>query len=1090
MKYFLLLLVIFVFMTLSGDEFWTEVQKDSFHSGRVDVDGEITEPEISWKYYRGGSLSPENVIVDSENNIYFSINGVVRAFDGGLNLIWESERFGAGKIFKITDLNNDGEKELVIAGEDGIKIVSILDGSIFSTVETESPTFAKLADLNDDGVEDLVVRGMWGVRELRAYSFSNSILNCDLFWEINEKISSSGIELCVGDINKDNKKELVTDRSLGGLISVFKADDGSLLSDKEGILNGNYAYGFNEIVNVDDDIQNEFVISGSISAEADKGSYSITIYDYVKDSVQWQYEYGVSSINYGFRMVPGSVGDFNGDGVIDVVISVFNNTLEGENDLDGVNAPNIWTTLIYKGDDGILQARIDNKYLDGIIDIDDDGKSEFVLRDAPDASRQLREYSEVSLFGFVDGGFSEYWSKEKVKILPTDPEDTEEVGVTFVDNVLSVVSSGSEKAILMVEDINRDGIADRIFSVGGKDPPVFSDNTYLSGGEKFGFIHSTDSDIYFTGNDGFLHIFKRGKNLFEERTISTGTFNADSILINSMSGEKMLSQISTSSSVLLDPKEASIITEPEIVWSKVNQFSQPVFALDSDGDGVHEFISVSNDSEGYTDLYLHSSEGGLLWGWTVGKTMTPPKNFISGDFDGDGYKDVAFTFTSEEEGDALYTLKGFNGSVLGSYIPQDSGYYNYSIALLGDINSDGASEIILFHAPNGDVINGMEMELSFRFEVDRWAYNPSVSDFTGNNVVEIFANQRAGDQKQIFDLEGEEIWKIEAGEDMSSFYKYYTPYPGISKIDSDDGFDLVLGGKFGDVSAYSGADGTVLWRRCLSGGESTDVSVSVIPTEELCAGTNLSHIVTGDVDGDGREEFVLGDRDGYLYLINAEDGTLVWNMKFEAAVGNPILADSDGDGKIEIIIGVNDGYLYCIDSRKIIATPGFVSDVAVTGDDKIPTDTSDVDEVLQARSYGAIWEAVKEAVSYDVRLKNGDDEVVTERSVVGANQIIIDDFTFYRDDFVYLEVRSVDMGGFKSNWIASDGVTYVDEFTDDSDNTDISDSDSVDAEISDIDLEDIDETTESNGTDIEDDQTDDTDIEIKKGSDGCGCGLI
>jgi hypothetical protein len=386
------------------------------------------------------------------------------------------------------------------------------------------------------------------------------------------------------------------------------------------------------------------------------------------------------------------------------------------------------------------------------------------------------------------------------------------------------------------------------------------------------------------------------------------------------------------------------------------------------------------------------------------------------------------------------------------------------------------------------------MTLNFRFEVDRWGYNPIAYKFNEDTDVEIFANQTQGDQKQMFDLEGNEVWKIVADENVPSLYKYYTPYPGISKIDSDEGFDLVLGGKFGDVSAYSGADGTVLWRRCLSGGESSDISVSVIPTEELCDGTPLTHIVTGDVDGDGGEEFVVGDKDGYLYLINAEDGTLVWNMKFDAALGNPILADSDGDGKIEIIVGVGDGYLYCIDSRKVIAAPGFVSDVAVTEDDKIPTDTTDVDEVLQARSYGAVWEAVKEAQSYEVRLKNGDDEVLAERSVVGANQIVFDDFTFYRGDFLLLEVRSVDLGGFKSDWVASDGVTYVDELTDDSDDTDDTD---MEDEASDENTDDTDETVDQNeeatdqNTDEKDEMADDdVDVEVKKNSDGCGCSIL
>lgn len=61
-------------------------------------------------------------------------------------------------------------------------------------------------------------------------------------------------------------------------------------------------------------------------------------------------------------------------------------------------------------------------------------------------------------------------------------------------------------------------------------------------------------------------------------------------------------------------------------------------------------------------------------------------------------------------------------------------------------------------------------------------------------------------------------------------------------------------------------------------------------------------VATGDVDGDGRFEFVFGTSHGDLYAIGDAEGQPrpLWRKRFDCAVGPPILADLDGDGLSEI----------------------------------------------------------------------------------------------------------------------------------------------------------------------------------------------
>ncbi len=79
-------------------------------------------------------------------------------------------------------------------------------------------------------------------------------------------------------------------------------------------------------------------------------------------------------------------------------------------------------------------------------------------------------------------------------------------------------------------------------------------------------------------------------------------------------------------------------------------------------------------------------------------------------------------------------------------------------------------------------------------------------------------------------------------------------------------------------------------------------------------GTAPSGIVTGDVDGDGRPEAMLGGLDGRLLVVRdgGERGEVVWSKMFDGPVGTPLLADLDGDGKVEVAVSVGDGYIYVL----------------------------------------------------------------------------------------------------------------------------------------------------------------------------------
>jgi hypothetical protein len=76
----------------------------------------------------------------------------------------------------------------------------------------------------------------------------------------------------------------------------------------------------------------------------------------------------------------------------------------------------------------------------------------------------------------------------------------------------------------------------------------------------------------------------------------------------------------------------------------------------------------------------------------------------------------------------------------------------------------------------------------------------------------------------------------------------------------------------------------------------------------------VSRLAAADLDGDGRQELVLGCADGNLYALAERSGQcrILWKVALGSRVGEPVLADLDGDDRAEVLVTAEAGRLYCL----------------------------------------------------------------------------------------------------------------------------------------------------------------------------------
>lgn len=1037
-KLLAMLWLLAVTTALFAGDYWPEQVHDGTRSGRSAGEGNIITPEITWKLPMGGGFDDRKLLVEGSvfNNpsFLFVQGGHVLQKNTSGTVVWDTGNISAGSFGGRWDLDNDGKKEIVVMGNNyQCFIVASDTGEVFSEIYPCGVPL-KAIDIDGNGKVEIVTRNLWSVVGVRVYDFSDGLATPRVAWERSDNLTNNGFELAFGDLDGNPQTtELALDINDYAKITVLDARTGTLLRARSTpSLFGKFAYGTNMIADVDGTPPAEFIFSGMVANYGNRGSLSVSVYDYANDRFKWQYEYGQNTGDVKTEFLPEALADLDGDGLPEIVVSIYNDTLELTRvnnkqifaQQDGINEPSRWVTAIYRASDGALKGYIADAYIQTIADITGDGVPEIVIKRTAAGTSVLPTYADIAAYRLdASGNLVLLWSSSALSVL----ECSRTPDISFDDYrtkrkaCMSDLTGDGILDLTAIRDVNGDGKPEEMVVLSAPfDTPILSRVTILQNDEEAQVIHAEAGALCISRTSGVAECYDlSGPSPRRVTAIPANNFMGNAVVFPLRNGVRLLTTDARKRLLLLDPMKANPKTAPLLLWSLSNTVPQELFAvqptLGADYYVLRKTVSATNDPR----IELRSVTGDLVWGRDFAGAMMQPTSFGSGNFGGSSSRDIATFIDLGGNRPAVLVFEANDGNLVMSFENPDTSLYQKA-TLVTVPNLPGTDRLFVINPIDGELLDPSTASRLTLLKMGWLNYYGFAADLDGDGAYELYSNP-IFDQKRFMRTNNTILWDLPFGK-TSSYYDYYMNFAGLADIDENPGLDVALGGQYGDLSAYSGLDGTVLWKRCLYLGMSIELPLDSFLTREDCPGAKLSNIASGDIDSDGLEEFVVGSPDGYLYVINTEDGSLAWSWLFDYAVGHPILADVDADGKIEIVVGVADGYLYALDQKK--HTKPFAVREVVIKNGKVQNVGTDIDTQDYAGRIGVAWSPMFNAKGYEIRVVDAMGTVVSETvTVTNGFSMIISDADIVTGQTYFAEVRGYDKDGYYSDWNRGDGVT-------------------------------------------------------------------
>ncbi|HEY3874290.1 MAG TPA: VCBS repeat-containing protein, partial [Candidatus Kapabacteria bacterium] len=350
-----------------------------------------------WSVRLGGSFQQIEQVPDASGDILMSDNGGIQRINSDGAFLWRTKPFGAHWISHIDDLDADGALEIVTSNGRELLLLSADTGEILFrdivgppfSYGTYAPMF-KVHSFFGNGKQILIP--CFTSKEVPIYDCSHGARNTRVLHKLwmDDGYHPS---IVIGDVNNDGVDEIVIAR-LGG-VYVFEPNEGRMISqtiwksdaaDDRSSAERRRNYGHFELADIDGDGNLEAIILSDkvtrhIAVLGNDGNGNFTpLWDRLIEHI---YPNDTTELRY----TSNSMRDFDGDGKLEIAVSIFNERKDGK-----------WHTEILKAETGERIIDLQNQYLRGAQEVN----REQMLFLSEETSRGLRERSNVSLYSPQD----------------------------------------------------------------------------------------------------------------------------------------------------------------------------------------------------------------------------------------------------------------------------------------------------------------------------------------------------------------------------------------------------------------------------------------------------------------------------------------------------------------------------------------------------------------------------------------------------------------------------------------------------------------------------------------------------------------
>lgn len=936
----------------SLDGSWLQVRRDRKLTGRSPLIGDITCPQVLWAYDTADARRTWFSVNPDSTNAQLTLPTVGSGSNGDPELDFEIRGYEI-------DLDGDGS-QLVnpLDSDSGARIGDFLPALAgFERISCQPDVLGLTPDPDEPVPCYLQNRsnGVWGSPLWVSDPISGMI----------DSNAYRGTPI-VGDFDDDGDMEVavkgwyyisILDLNTGVVEKVGTFRDPNAGGEASG-----RAYGWWGAINIDNDPKLEIVILGDFEQ-------FISLFGWVNGELEeiWDYEIeaGVNNPTAKHDTGVAPVADVDGDGLPEIVTSIYNETGDQR-----------WHVMGFDGASGAKEIDLVDQYLTGLEDLDGDGVAELFVSARTNPS--LPDYGDISILSFDGGVQSTIWSAQNKGFVSADipgfPDSvhrltqiprlslfyrsgwttgrpvflTKEDGGNGIDVVLHVLQF-DQGQVTEIASLNgpwlslvslpsmapQNGILFRAYTQDPAEGPVSLTN--LSGNiESYRRVDHTDGAP------------RTGAGLLGGTVIGPLSAGASPTLVTQGFGEQLIALRIDDG---LAPSELWRESGRGMITLNESAPYENILLADVLGTGDLAVISARKGSDGLGEVSALDSQGAELWNasFNVPGDLPPwneggVTNWTAGHFRSNQYEDViAHIRISTEGSSSLHLLNGQTGvtewvqtvgATCDGVVIGGAGGMHMPVF---DWDADGLDEMLAMDAGiavyNGDQAEILLFKITHQYCPPYVFAEPFGERATGvvadflNNGTEQFLYGANPATLGVLDFNANVLWNTPIYDGLNLY-----SLQGIGDLDGIGGLEIVSVGHDDpgkEIYAVDAATGAERW---------------TLAMPEFCELERFSHVAMGDIDGDGRDEALFNDCN-FLYAIgenNAGQGEILWRAKFldnryDADLGEVVIADVDGSGRPQILINTSSGYLYGL-GKLFIDTDG---DGVPDDEDAFPNDPNE-----------------------------------------------------------------------------------------------------------------------------------------------------